>query len=197
MAHKKAKIIVNIQGDEPLLRGESLDRLVEALQDESIPMATLAIKVDDLSLIAGSKSKLEISVRNEGEKPVFQVWGDMDSENPLLKNVAFAFGQIGPGEERVWSAEMVPKSSEQVTERVLSFFSASGRMVVAASWIKRPKSNSSISSSSLPASILERSRISLIRLNRCFPAREILPSGSIKSLCPISSTSSTSVRPSC
>jgi len=67
---------------------------------------------DDLSLLAGSKSKLEVSVKNEGQKPVFQVWGDMDSENPLLKNVAFAFGQIGPGEERLWSAEIdVPKSA--------------------------------------------------------------------------------------
>ncbi|MFC1657105.1 S41 family peptidase [Candidatus Moduliflexota bacterium] len=68
---------------------------------------------DDLSLLAGSKSKLEVSVKNEGKKPVFQVWGDMDSENPLLKNVAFAFGQIGPGEERLWSAEIdVPKSAD-------------------------------------------------------------------------------------
>jgi 3-deoxy-manno-octulosonate cytidylyltransferase (CMP-KDO synthetase) len=44
-------IIINIQGDEPLLRGESLDSLVEALQNEDISMATLAIKVADLSLI--------------------------------------------------------------------------------------------------------------------------------------------------
>jgi 3-deoxy-manno-octulosonate cytidylyltransferase (CMP-KDO synthetase) len=43
-------IIINIQGDEPLLRGESLDSLVEALQDEATSMATLAIKVTDLSL---------------------------------------------------------------------------------------------------------------------------------------------------
>jgi len=44
-------IILNIQGDEPLLQGDSLDRLVDALQDATIPMATLAIKVEDLSLI--------------------------------------------------------------------------------------------------------------------------------------------------
>ena len=43
-------IILNIQGDEPLLRGEMLDRLVEALQEESAPMATLAFKVEDLAL---------------------------------------------------------------------------------------------------------------------------------------------------
>lgn len=44
-------IIINIQGDEPLLRGKMIDDLVIALQDETIPMATLAAKVKDLSLI--------------------------------------------------------------------------------------------------------------------------------------------------
>jgi len=44
-------IILNIQGDEPLLKGKSLDRLIEALQEERIPMATLATKVIDTSRI--------------------------------------------------------------------------------------------------------------------------------------------------
>lgn len=44
-------IIINIQGDEPLLKAESLDRLVDTLQEASTPMATLAVKVDDLSLL--------------------------------------------------------------------------------------------------------------------------------------------------
>lgn len=44
-------IIINIQGDEPLLRGKMIDDLVIALQDETIPMATLAAKVKDLSRI--------------------------------------------------------------------------------------------------------------------------------------------------
>ncbi|TET19992.1 MAG: 3-deoxy-manno-octulosonate cytidylyltransferase [Candidatus Aminicenantes bacterium] len=44
-------IIINIQGDEPLCRGKMIDDLVIALQDETIPMATLAAKVKDLSLI--------------------------------------------------------------------------------------------------------------------------------------------------
>jgi 3-deoxy-manno-octulosonate cytidylyltransferase (CMP-KDO synthetase) len=47
-------IILNIQGDEPLLEGESLDKLVDTLQDEATPMATLAVKVEDLSLIDDS-----------------------------------------------------------------------------------------------------------------------------------------------
>ena len=47
-------IIINIQGDEPLIKGEAIDELVEALQDEDIPMATLAVKEDDLNLLNDS-----------------------------------------------------------------------------------------------------------------------------------------------
>jgi 3-deoxy-manno-octulosonate cytidylyltransferase (CMP-KDO synthetase) len=43
-------VILNIQGDEPLLRGDMLDSLVHSLQDESTDMATLAVKVEDLAL---------------------------------------------------------------------------------------------------------------------------------------------------
>ena len=44
-------IIVNIQGDEPLIRGEMIDELVGVLEDETIPMTTLAARVSDLSLL--------------------------------------------------------------------------------------------------------------------------------------------------
>jgi 3-deoxy-manno-octulosonate cytidylyltransferase (CMP-KDO synthetase) len=44
-------IIINIQGDEPLLQGQMIDDLVQALQDPSISMATLATKVTDLDRI--------------------------------------------------------------------------------------------------------------------------------------------------
>lgn len=46
-----SSIIINIQGDEPLLKGEMIDILVEILQDNSTPMATLSTRVKDLSLI--------------------------------------------------------------------------------------------------------------------------------------------------
>ncbi|MFC2158992.1 3-deoxy-manno-octulosonate cytidylyltransferase [Acidobacteriota bacterium] len=39
-------IIINIQGDEPLIRGDMVDSLVLALQDETLPAATLAVKSD-------------------------------------------------------------------------------------------------------------------------------------------------------
>jgi 3-deoxy-manno-octulosonate cytidylyltransferase (CMP-KDO synthetase) len=42
-------IVVNIQGDEPLMRGADIDRLIEALQDPDLPMATLAYPNEDLA----------------------------------------------------------------------------------------------------------------------------------------------------
>lgn len=44
-------IIINIQGDEPLLQGQMIDDLIQALQDPSVDMATLASKVTDLDRI--------------------------------------------------------------------------------------------------------------------------------------------------
>ncbi len=44
-------IIINVQGDNPVLRGEMIDDLVRALQDESLPLATLAVRVNDMSLL--------------------------------------------------------------------------------------------------------------------------------------------------
>lgn len=46
-----SSLIINIQADEPLITGEIIDDLVAALQDETIPMATLATRTDDLSLL--------------------------------------------------------------------------------------------------------------------------------------------------
>jgi 3-deoxy-manno-octulosonate cytidylyltransferase (CMP-KDO synthetase) len=43
-----ARIIVNIQGDEPEIAGETIDRLVDLLQDDpDAPMATLATPIRD------------------------------------------------------------------------------------------------------------------------------------------------------
>lgn len=47
----KSPIIINIQGDEPLLKGEMIDSLIVALQDDTIPMATLAARMNDLNLL--------------------------------------------------------------------------------------------------------------------------------------------------
>ena len=45
-------IIINVQGDEPLITGGEIDRLVDVLQDPSIGMASLMGKVRDVGLIS-------------------------------------------------------------------------------------------------------------------------------------------------
>jgi len=50
----KTPIIINIQGDEPLIEGKMIDKLVKVLQDKSILMASLMARVSDLNLLADS-----------------------------------------------------------------------------------------------------------------------------------------------
>lgn len=47
VADKNVDVIVNIQGDEPLMTGDLIDRLVEAFSDESVEMATLAQEISE------------------------------------------------------------------------------------------------------------------------------------------------------
>lgn len=49
-----SSIIINIQGDEPFLEGKMIDNLVEALQDTSLPMASLMARQRDLNLLGDS-----------------------------------------------------------------------------------------------------------------------------------------------
>jgi 3-deoxy-manno-octulosonate cytidylyltransferase (CMP-KDO synthetase) len=58
-------IVINIQGDEPLLRGEMIDDLVEALQDKAIPMATLVAKEKDMDLLHDN-NVIKVVVDREG-----------------------------------------------------------------------------------------------------------------------------------
>ncbi len=44
-------LVINIQGDEPLVNGQMIDTLILALQDEFIPMVSLMAKILDLNLL--------------------------------------------------------------------------------------------------------------------------------------------------
>ncbi|MHB8763815.1 MAG: MXAN_5808 family serine peptidase [Deferrisomatales bacterium] len=57
-----------------------------------------------LRLEAGTTARVTLTVRNEGTGPAERVWARTDTDNPALKNLDFAFGRIGPGEERSWTA---------------------------------------------------------------------------------------------
>jgi 3-deoxy-manno-octulosonate cytidylyltransferase (CMP-KDO synthetase) len=57
--------IINIQGDEPLIRAEIVDALIAAMGDEDTPMATVAIKVNDRSLLEDSNT-VKVVTDNKG-----------------------------------------------------------------------------------------------------------------------------------
>jgi 3-deoxy-manno-octulosonate cytidylyltransferase (CMP-KDO synthetase) len=59
------KIIINVQGDEPMISGRMVDSLIEALQNESIPMASLMTRVTDLGLNE-DPNKVKVVVDREG-----------------------------------------------------------------------------------------------------------------------------------
>lgn len=61
-----ADVVVNIQGDEPLLRGELLDSLVQPmLDDRSLEMATLGRPLDEESLKSPNTAKIVLNARGE------------------------------------------------------------------------------------------------------------------------------------
>jgi 3-deoxy-manno-octulosonate cytidylyltransferase (CMP-KDO synthetase) len=61
----KAEIILNIQGDEPLIRGRMLDRLVECFTDQSVEMATLGRKMTSVDLESPNTAKIVLNCRGE------------------------------------------------------------------------------------------------------------------------------------
>ncbi len=66
----ESPIIINIQGDEPLLQGQMIDDLIQALQDPSVFMATLASKVTELDRIH-DKDVVKVVVDKNGDALYF------------------------------------------------------------------------------------------------------------------------------
>jgi 3-deoxy-manno-octulosonate cytidylyltransferase (CMP-KDO synthetase) len=62
----ESDVIVNIQGDEPLIEGSLLDRLVEPfLLDKTLEMATLGRALDSDSLMSPNTAKIVLNHRDE------------------------------------------------------------------------------------------------------------------------------------
>ncbi len=59
------KIIINIQGDEPLFSGGLVDRLVEALQDPAVRAASLMRRESDLNLLR-DPNRVKVVVDKDG-----------------------------------------------------------------------------------------------------------------------------------
>lgn len=73
----------------------------------------------EVRLEAGEKARVTVTVRNRGTAPAHRVWARTESDNPGLKNLDFAFGRVGPGEERSWSASVeLPKAAVDRLDRV-------------------------------------------------------------------------------
>ncbi len=82
------KIVINIQGDEPMISGRMVDSLIEALQNESVPMASLMTKVSDLGLNE-NPNMVKVVVDREGNALYF-------SRSPLPYQAAdFFYLHIG------------------------------------------------------------------------------------------------------
>lgn len=108
------KIIINIQGDEPLITGELVDSLVEALQDESFPMASLMTRVDDLSFI-DDPNMVKVVVDKDGSALYF-------SRSPLPHRSADYFylhiGVYGFQRDFLLRFPGLPRSRLEQTEKL-------------------------------------------------------------------------------
>lgn len=84
----EADLIVNIQGDEPLIEGAMLDALVAALDESGAPMASLMARVDDPAL-ALDPHRVKVVTNGAGEALYF-------SRSPIPHGSAdFVFVHIG------------------------------------------------------------------------------------------------------
>ncbi len=105
----------------PEVQAEEDEKIREALKDLGVdwsrgevgaPVSLAVPPAGELVLVPGEKAEVRFTVENRGKTPVFRVWGRTDSDNPLLRNLDFAFGRLDPGQKRSWSAEVeVPKSA--------------------------------------------------------------------------------------
>ncbi len=61
-----AEVVVNLQGDEPELRPEQLDTLIESMASAEVEMATLAVEMTDPDMLAdAAQVKVVIDVRGD------------------------------------------------------------------------------------------------------------------------------------
>ncbi|MFU8855772.1 MAG: MXAN_5808 family serine peptidase [Deferrisomatales bacterium] len=103
------------------VRAEEDRRISAALQDlgvdwtqgPAVPEGELVVEAGpEVRLEGGGEGEVTLSVRNTGVSPAYRVWGRSESDNPLLRNLDFVFGTVGPGETRSWSGRIsVPRGA--------------------------------------------------------------------------------------
>jgi carboxyl-terminal processing protease len=77
-------------------------------QNAGAPHAEVELKTSAglVPVAAGSMLTLTGTVRNMGDAPLYRVYGVTNSDNPLLKNLEFAFGKVMPGQSRSWDVKI-------------------------------------------------------------------------------------------
>lgn len=66
--YKDVEIVINVQGDEPLLKGSLLDQLVEPLlkdSEKTLQMSTLACSINPQSLLSRNTAKIVLNKNQE------------------------------------------------------------------------------------------------------------------------------------
>lgn len=108
------KIIINIQGDEPLLDGRLLDALVEALQDPDVPMASFMRRSADLAS-ARDPNRVKVVTDKDG-------WALYFSRSPLpfeARDYYFQHvGLYGFQREALFRLCALPPSRLEIAERL-------------------------------------------------------------------------------
>jgi len=107
-------IIIIIQGDEPLLRREMIDDLVEVLQDKAIPMATLAVKQKDMDLLYDN-NVIKVAADSEGFAHNFSRSPlPLDTSDDFLQHI----GIYGYQKEVLLALGKMPPSKSEKTENL-------------------------------------------------------------------------------
>jgi carboxyl-terminal processing protease len=87
---------------------------VDWREGPNVGEANVAIRLSSSAqanaIVAGETLRLTGEVENRGEAPLYRVWAASQSDNPLLKNLEFAFGYLPPGGKKRWSVDVkLPK----------------------------------------------------------------------------------------
>ncbi len=103
------------------VRGEEDAKILDAFRALGVDWSAGPAEGEpELEVVAGPEVRLEagqttafaFTVRNVGRTTAHRVWGRTASDDPLLENLDFAFGRLGPGEQRTWTAEVkTPRSA--------------------------------------------------------------------------------------
>ena len=92
-----AEVVINIQGDEPIIRGEQIDQLAEfLLAHQAVPMATLMTRLPSAE-DAGNPNVVKVVVDRDGYALYFS-----RSAIPFVRDAAKANGSAAPGQPIHW-----------------------------------------------------------------------------------------------